>query len=56
MKLYNVKRRRQRRKINRYGKTGTKKRATFLATLLQNELNSDVARFITCEKKKPCNR
>ena len=35
----------------RYGKTGNKKRATFFATLLQNELNSDVARFTTCEKK-----
>ena len=28
-------------------KTGNKKRATCLATLLQNKLNSDVARFIT---------
>ena len=27
------------------GKTGNKKRATCFATLLQNELNSDVARF-----------
>ena len=27
------------------GKTGNKKRATCLATLLQNELNNDVARF-----------
>ena len=31
----------------RYGKTGNKKRATCLATLLQNELNSDVTRFTT---------
>ena len=31
----------------RYGKTGNKTRATCLATLLQNELNSDVARFTT---------
>ena len=31
----------------RYGKTGNKKHATCLATLLQNELNSDVARFTT---------
>ena len=30
-----------------YVKTGNKKRATCFATLLQNELNSDVARFIT---------
>ena len=29
----------------RYGKTGNKKRATCLATLLQNKLNRDVARF-----------
>ena len=29
----------------RYGKTDNKKRATCVATLLQNELNSDVARF-----------
>ena len=29
----------------RYGKTGNKKRATCFATLLQNELNGDVARF-----------
>ena len=28
-------------------KTGNKKRTTCLATLLQNELNSDVARFTT---------
>ena len=33
--------------ILRYGKTGNKKRATCLATLLQNELNNDVARFTT---------
>ena len=33
--------------ILRYGKTGNKKRTTCLATLLQNELNSDVARFTT---------
>ena len=31
----------------RYGKTGNKKRATCLAKLLQNKLNSDVARFTT---------
>ena len=31
----------------RYGKTGNKKRATCFATVLQNELNSDVARFTT---------
>ena len=30
-----------------YSKTGNKKRATCFATLLRNELNSDVARFIT---------
>ena len=51
MKLCNVKRRRQRQKINRYGKTGKIKRATFFATLLQNKLNSDVASFNTCKKK-----
>ena len=34
-------------KLLRYGKTGNKRRATFLATLLQNELNRDVARFTT---------
>ena len=33
--------------VNRYAKTGNKKRATCFATLLQNELNSDVARFTT---------
>ena len=31
----------------RYGKTGNKKHATCLATLLQNELNSDVVHFTT---------
>ena len=31
----------------RYGKTGNKKRLACLATLLQKELNSDVARFAT---------
>ena len=31
----------------RYGKTGNKKRATCFATLLQNELDSDIARFTT---------
>ena len=31
--------------------TGNKKRATCFATLLQNELNGDVARFTPCEKK-----
>ena len=36
----------QRRDL-RFGKTGNKKRATCFATLLQNELNSDVARFTT---------
>ena len=35
----------------RYDKTGNKKRATCFATLL-NELNGDVARFTTHEKKK----
>ena len=35
-------------------KTGNKKRATCLATLLQNELNSDVARFT--EHIKPVNK
>ena len=30
-----------------YGKTGNKQRATCPVTLLQNELNSDVARFTT---------
>ena len=34
----------------RYEKTGNKKRATCFATLLQNELNSDVARFATHSK------
>ena len=38
----------------RYGKTGrNKKRAICFATWLQNELNSDVARFTTHENK-PC--
>ena len=31
----------------RYGKTGNKKSATCLATLLHSELNSDVVRFTT---------
>ena len=31
----------------RYGKTANKNYATCLATLLQNELTSDVARFTT---------
>ena len=31
----------------RYGKTGNEKRATCFATLLQNELKGDVARFTT---------
>ena len=31
----------------KYGKTGNKKCVTCFATLLQNELNSDVARFTT---------
>ena len=30
-----------------YSKTGNKKRATCFATLLQNEMNTDVARFTT---------
>ena len=30
-----------------YGKTGRKRHATFLTTLPQNDLNSDVARFTT---------
>ena len=37
----------------RYRKTGNKNYATCLATLLQNVLNSDIARFIThiaCEQ------
>ena len=38
----------------RNGKTGNKKRAICFATWLQNELNSDVARFTTHENK-PCN-
>ena len=38
----------------RCSKTGDKKRATSFVTLLQNELNSDVARFTTHDKK-PCN-
>ena len=38
----------------RYGKTANKKRATCFATLLQNELNSDVARF-TIREIKLCN-
>ena len=33
--------------ILKYGKTGNKKHATCFATSLQNELNSDVARFTT---------
>ena len=33
--------------ISRCGKTGNKKKTTCFATLLQNELNSDVARFTT---------
>ena len=37
-----------------YGKKATKKRATFFATLLQNELNSNAARFTTHENKS-CN-
>ena len=38
----------------RYGKTGNKKRAICFATWLQNELNSDVARFTT-HLNKPYN-
>ena len=38
----------------RYGKTGNKKREICFATWLQNELNSDIARFTTHENK-PCN-
>jgi len=37
-------------KYPQYGKTSNKKRATCLATFLQNELNSDVARFTTLIK------
>ena len=37
----------------RYGKTGNKQRSICFATWLQNELNSDVARFTTHENK-PC--
>lgn len=37
----------------RLGKTGNKKPATSFATLLYNELNSDVAWFITHEKNLP---
>ena len=33
----------------RYGKTANKKSATCFATLLQNELNSDVDRFKTMQ-------
>ena len=33
--------------VLRYGKTGNKKWTTCFATLLQNELNSDVVRFTT---------
>ena len=42
----------------RYVKTGNKKRATCFATLLQNELNSDVGRFTTHIKPvlQPTNR
>ena len=36
--------------VLRYGKTGNKKRATCFATLLRNELNSDVTRFTTLIK------
>ena len=38
----------------RYGKTRDKKRATCFETLLENELNNDVARF-TSHKNKSCN-
>ena len=38
---------RHRRYSYGYGKTGSKKHATCLATLLQNEFNSDVARLTT---------
>ena len=34
-------------KVRENGKTGNKKRATCFATLLQNELSSDVTRFTT---------
>ena len=44
-------RQRQLQKINRYSKTGNKKRAIFFATLLQNELNNDVVCFTPREKK-----
>ena len=36
--------------VLRYRKTGNKKRATCFATLLRNELNSDVTRFTTLIK------
>ena len=35
----------KRKKTFRHGNTGNKKLSTCLATLLQNELNSEVARF-----------
>ena len=38
----------------KYGKTRNKKRATCFATLLGNELNSNVARFTT-HKNESCN-
>ena len=37
----------QHRSVLIYGKTGNKKHVTCFATLLQNELNSGVARFTT---------
>ena len=39
-----------------YGRTGNEKRAPCFATLLQNELNSDFARFTTHESKLSCNK
>ena len=35
----------KKKKKKRYGETGNKKRATCHATLLQSELNRDVAQF-----------
>ena len=39
----------------RYGKVGQQQRATCFATLLQDELNSDAARFTTRESNLSCN-
>ena len=40
----------------RYSKTDTKKRSTCFATLLQNELNSDVGLFIVDELNPSSNK